>query len=96
MAYPSLHPFGIVHWVPVLSSSECLKKSFETHPSVAVLYRNEVSVSIQFNSDIPYTLHLQRLDPVKFVLAVPSVLAGRLKYVYVFFKMMYETERDKK
>ena len=24
--------------------SECLKKSFETHPSVAVLYRNEVSV----------------------------------------------------
>ena len=84
-AYPSLHPFGVVHWVPVLSniktatgcewnrqlkpwtvfaatvvnnyqfngtqgwarqlrrigcrglsSSECLKKSFETHPSVAV------------------------------------------------------------
>ena len=27
-----------------LSSSECLKKSFETHSSVAVLYRNEVSV----------------------------------------------------
>ena len=100
-AYPSLHPFGVVHWVPVLSniktttgcesnrqlqlrtvfagtvvnnyqfngiqgwagqlmsnkmpgchlanawrsrSSECLKKSFETHSSVAVLYRNEVSV----------------------------------------------------
>ena len=82
-AYPSLHPFGVVHWVPVLlnietatecesnrqlqlwtvfpgtvvnkyqfqrysrmgsyvqqdaglSSSECLKKSFETHPLVAV------------------------------------------------------------
>ena len=82
-AYPSLHPSGVVHWVPVLSniktangcesnrqlqlwtvfagtvvnnyqfngiqgwagqlchircraSSECLKKSFETHPSVAV------------------------------------------------------------
>ena len=90
----SLHPFGVVHWVPDqscrtsrqrlgvnridscnfelclpgqlcitinstvfkdglgiyvkkdagLSSSECPKKSFETHSSVAVLYRNEVSV----------------------------------------------------
>ena len=33
-------------------ASRCLKQSFETHPSVAVLYCNEVSVSIsiQFNS----------------------------------------------
>ena len=63
---------------------------------MAVLYCNEVSVSIQFNSDISYTLHLQRLDPVKFVLAVPGVLDGRLKYVYVSFKMGYKTERNKK
>ena len=55
-----------------LSSSECLKKSFETHSSVAVLYRNEVSVHsfIQsftcslMKSEIQHTLEVE-LDPFK-------------------------------
>ena len=37
-----------------LSSSECLKKSFETRPSVVVLYCNEVSVNDNENKNIEF------------------------------------------
>ena len=98
MAYPSLHPFGVICWVPVLSniktatgcesnkqlqlltvftatskstafkdgpntwikydvwlsSSKCLKKLFETHPSEVLLYLDEASIMIEWQHGVEF------------------------------------------
>ena len=56
---------NVSHSCGVLSSSECLKKSFETHSSVAVLYSNEdqfIHLIIIMKVDLPGVGILLDLD----------------------------------